>query len=341
MLHAVDSVIAQTHRNLELIVIDDGSTDGTGELLKRCHGDDPRITYIWQEQAGVANARNVGLAHVRGELVAFLDSDDAWRPWKLAFQVECLRRFPKVGLVWTNMVGIDAEGKPIPGSSLTDILDNYHRFALDELFSERVSLASLLAAPPEARDGNLWIGDVFSKMVIGNLVLPSSSVVTRERLEQVGRFDERLRVAGEDFDFFLRISEHGPVAFADVPGVLKSVGQRDQLSHPARHLYLARNYVRTMDAAIERADGRIDLPPGVLRDARARGRAWTAQAYLEAGDATCARQFIRESLRLRPLDPKTLVIALLAMLPGAVSRRVLRLLRRVVEARRDASQGGQ
>jgi glycosyltransferase involved in cell wall biosynthesis len=99
---AVRSVLAQTFRDFELIVVDDGSRDGTRASLAAL-GDS--ITYIWQENRGVSAARNAGLERARGELVAFLDSDDRWLPEHLTVMVALLRRHPEAVLASSSRAG--------------------------------------------------------------------------------------------------------------------------------------------------------------------------------------------------------------------------------------------
>jgi glycosyltransferase involved in cell wall biosynthesis len=326
---AVDSVLSQEGPELEVIVVDDGSTDGTRQVVESHYGDDARVTYLFQEQSGVAGARNTGLARARGDLVGFLDSDDVWRPGKLALQLACLQRVPEAGMIWTEMNALDADGEPVPGSSLRSIFT--FRLGFEELFAHRVALSE--AAPGQsagtgAAGGTLYWGDIYDGFVVGNLVLPSAALITRERLEEVGGYDETLLVSGEDFDFFLRTCRAGPVAFVDVPTVLKQADRPDALTHPSRRLHLARNYVTTMEGALARDAGRIRLAPEVVRSARAYGHAWVGQAYLESGDAAAARRHLRLSLRLEPSSVKTYLLLALALAPGPVVARAIAAVRR-------------
>jgi len=321
---AIDSVLAQEGVDLEVIVVDDGSTDDTREIIASRYGTDERVVYLFQERAGVAGARNAGLARARGELVAFLDSDDVWRPGKLALQLACLARVPEAGMIWSEMNALDLCGDVVPGSSLRSIFT--FRAGFEELFAHRLPLAQV--AGEDGGSGTLYWGDVYDGMVVGNLVLPSAAVLTRARLDDVGRYDETLAVAGEDFDFFLRTCRAGPVAFVDVSTVFKQADRPDALTHPSRRLHLARNYVTTMEQALARDAGRIRLDPRIVCEARADGHAWTALGYLESGDASAARPHARQSLRLAPRHPRTYVLFGLSLLPGPLVARAIHLVRR-------------
>jgi glycosyltransferase involved in cell wall biosynthesis len=105
---AVESVLSQTYQNLELLVIDDGSTDATGEVLERFGS---RIKVLKKAHAGAEAARNLGLEHARGEFIGFIDSDDVWYPNRLSLQLPLFSK-PEVGLVFGNAVLVDHRSKP-------------------------------------------------------------------------------------------------------------------------------------------------------------------------------------------------------------------------------------
>src|ERR1035438_6021495 len=105
--HAIDSALAQTHGNVEAMVIDDGSKDHTRDFIQQTYGHEPRVKYLYQENQGVAAARNTGLRQAQGDFIAFLDSDDLWKPWKVEMQLACLRAFPQAGMIWSEMEAID------------------------------------------------------------------------------------------------------------------------------------------------------------------------------------------------------------------------------------------
>jgi glycosyltransferase involved in cell wall biosynthesis len=333
---ALGSVLAQRHAELEVIVIDDGSTDETAREISAVADREPRVRYLRQEQSGVAAARNRGLAEAHGEMVAFLDSDDRWQPWKLEFQLACLATAPSAGMIWTEMTAVGPGGATIPSMGLRDILT--FRFTLGELFGEPLEFGELSELPQALRGGSLYVGDIYSKLVLGNLVLPSSVLMTRERLDRVGRFDETLEVAGEDFDFFLRVCREGPVAFSDVPTVIYQVGEADQLTHPSKTVFMARNYVRTLEGALKRDPDRIELDPEVVRRTRAQAHTWAAQAYLDAGDPSGARPHLRTAIGLG--DRRAIGLGAVSLTPDRLRSRGIALAHTASQRLRGGSSNG-
>ena len=345
---AIETVFAQGHDDLEVIVIDDGSTDSTREMVATTFGGDERVRYHYQANAGASTARNTGLDLSRGDYIAFLDSDDAWQPWHLRLQLAALERHAEIGFIWTNVDFVNGLGEITAESALPRLLSAYGYFPLDELFSTSAPLSELgIEVSLEYRDCRLYIGDIFSAMIVGNLVMPSSVVMRRALLDRVGRFDERL-VRGEDHQFFLRASREGPAGYADIPSIRYRVGLPDQRTAPAMGLEIAKAYLGLLDATLARDADRITLPASMIREARARAHEWAGDMALLSGSRTEARAHLSTAFRARP-RLRTLATLAATLLPAAAFRLLLRvggqaigLLRRAIGPRvqaTDASQG--
>lgn len=188
---AVESVLRQTYRADEVIVVDDGSDDGTAERLGACG---PSVKTVVQQRRGVSAARNLGVAWAQGEFVAFLDSDDLWHPRKLACQTAFMVQRPAVEICQSAEIWIRRGGRVNQGKR--------HRKPSGDIF--RASLDLCVVSP--------------------------STVMMRKRLfDRLGGFDETLPVC-EDYDLWLRIARDTPVFLLDLPLVTKRGGHPDQLS---------------------------------------------------------------------------------------------------------------
>ena len=320
----VDSALAQTHRNVEILVVDDGSSDGTRALIEDRYRREPRVRYIHQSNAGVSAARNHGLRLARGQFLALLDSDDIWLPWKVEAQLRCLEALPTAGMIWTDMDAIGPDGQILHPRYLTRMYRSYQKFTRDQLFRASRPLSSI--DPGLARtlsDPRVFLGDIFSPMVTGNLVHTSTVLLRRERFEKVREFDVTLRYSGEDHDFHLRTCREGDVAYLDVSSILYQKGRGDQLTEiRAYDVHGAENYLKTVNKALARDRDRVTLPPGMLDHVMAEAHAWIGEERLELGDRDLARHHLGTSLRFHPWQPRIAVLFGAAILPKQISDRV-------------------
>jgi glycosyltransferase involved in cell wall biosynthesis len=179
---AVQSVLDQTYRNIETIVVDDGSTDNTCQILKEYKD---RIKYIYQERSERSKARNKGFRHSEGDYVAFLDSDDLWLPIKTEKQVQVLNENPDTGVVYTGVQFIDKKGHAHNGEISWD--EPVRQVLYEDLMTHNVITGSL-----------------------------SSVMVIRECLDRVGVFDVSMK-ACEDLDLYRRIARHYRFHKIDLP----------------------------------------------------------------------------------------------------------------------------
>jgi glycosyltransferase involved in cell wall biosynthesis len=184
LVKAVESVLAQTYQNFELIVVDDGSTDDTKEAIAPYLD---RLTYIYQENKKYSAAKNTGIRASSGTYIAFMDSDDIWMPEKLTRQVTILEQHPEAALTYCQAVYIDPEG-------------------------QQISFRGKKYCNPVGED--LVIADMRKELFLTTVVAPGSTMLVRRwAVEKAGLFDET-HIHGEDWELWLRIAPLGLFAYS-------------------------------------------------------------------------------------------------------------------------------
>ncbi|HXJ20302.1 MAG TPA: glycosyltransferase family 2 protein [Polyangia bacterium] len=332
---AVDSVLHQTHPNVEVIIVDDGSTDDTGAVVSARYGGDPRVRYHRQQNAGISGARNAGLALATGDYVALLDSDDEWLLWKLELQIACMRAHPEVGMTWTDMLAVDPQGTVMDGAYLRAMYDAYRWYPRSEdLFKQIEPLDRLTARAAEVAPGrNFYYGDIGAQMLMGSLVHTSTVVLTRERAQAVRTFREDLRFGGEDYEYHLRTCRLGLVGYLDVSSIRYQRGNADRATRPENGVHFARHFLAVIEPILTAERDKLALPLAMQDAVLAEARAWLGEELLANGDAAAARRELYRSLRVDPRQPRTARLLLAACMPAGLRESSRRLFRAAKRAR--------
>lgn len=282
------SVRSQTHRELEIVVVDDGSTDATVEIAAEHAAADGRIAIVRQDNAGVAAARNAGWQHARSDLIAFVDADDLWAPAKVEKQLKALAAAgPKTALVYCWYAEIDADSRVAK-------------------YQDRVHVE----------------GDVLDAILEGNFVgNGSSALVRRQALVEAGGFEPGLRAAGaqgcEDILLYRRIaSKHH---FALVPEHL--VGYRVLANNMSSDsIRMLRSWILMSDEMLRRHPERRRI----IKDGVRNYADWLMLRALSPGRLGDIPRMTNIMLRRHP----DIALKQLSMLPFVVATRLKGALRR-------------
>jgi glycosyltransferase involved in cell wall biosynthesis len=260
VVEALESVLAQTHREREIVVVDDGSTDDTEARLAPY---EDRVRYVRQANGGRSAARNTAVAHARGELVAFCDSDDRWLPDKLERQVAALAGRPEVGMVHGHVEVIGAEGAVRAGETAF----------VREIFSRAHSLPV-----------------TYARYADDCRCFSSTILVRRDVLERIGPYDTALLL--DDYDVYLRLALESEVLFLDGPPLAQYRHHPDQMTP----YELTMGQIQTAEKHLGLLRERAGVPDA--RRARRNFEFMRARSYRVLGDRRASRRAAARALLL-------------------------------------------
>ncbi|HUZ98371.1 MAG TPA: glycosyltransferase [Gaiellaceae bacterium] len=266
---AITSVLAQTVNDLELIVVDDGSTDETADVVAPYLD---RIRYVRQERRGKAAARNAAVELARGELIAFCDSDDIWYPDRLERQLAALEEHPAVGMVHGHVDFVSSDGLALP----------------DRTSEIRVLFGA--AHHPQA---------TYASYAFDCRCMSSTILVPRSVFDAVGLYDCELPI--EDYDFYLRLVLEFDVLFLDGPALAQYRVHDDKTTD----YELGTGQIQTAEKHLAMLDSRSDIPDS--RRARRNFHLMIAQSSRVLGDRRRARGAALRALALG--DPRAFRLA--------------------------------
>jgi len=277
---AVDSALHQSYPNLEIIVVNDGSTDASASIINAYRR---RVISIEQPNLGVSAARNAGIKRASGDFIAFLDQDDQWFATKVEKQVSVFQRQPLVGLVHTDAVWFDA----VRQQEVVKVQDSQARAAL--------------------------AGRVFEKLLLGNYVVNSSVMVRRAALLESGGFDESLsKNSCQDYDLWLRIAYAWEFAYLPEKLLLYRL-------HPGQGIWnratMVTDYIKVLERAIQRFEV---CPDSRLKAHLALWYARAGITQLASKEARSAQLAFIRSLRLH-CTLATLVLFTITFLPVGIA----------------------
>lgn len=291
----IRSAVEQTLRPMEIIVVDDGSTDGTGGAVEAEFGTAVRL--IRQDNAGVAEARNRGIAEARGEYIQFVDSDDMLMPTKLARSVEaCLAQDADVSYGPARYVAADGV-TPVP-----------------------------MVFPP-LPSGDILLEWLKGTMANGTYGVASTMFVRRDALAAVGAFEKSCTPC-EDWDMWIRLAAKYRFAALDEPLVIYRVVPGSLSSHALR---MARGRLNTIRRARELPEVQARLSQVILDQLEAGRWHVLGMRLWESGERSEARRAFATANRLVPSKARTLYALLSYALPAKITGtfdRMLKLLRR-------------
>lgn len=321
---AIQSCLNQRYADTEVIVVDDGSTDRTPEVLRQFGA---RIRVLRQANGGLASARNSGVRAASGEFVALMDGDDLASPDRLAIQAGVMKARPDIVMISSDFSAFSANDTDFSSSYIATY---YHAITrLGGLARIYPSATSVMADGLDSvATGAIRCGPVFESLLWGNFVHPPTVMVRRRLFDEIGLFDESLRY-NSDYDFIVRASRAGPFAFIEQP-LLRYRISTTQMSHAAAGGKIPLETARILD--------KVRLANPEFHDQHRRlFRVRTAQSMILAADGVLPESRRRAlglalaGLRLDPFCPHAPRVFARILAPGwmiGAVRRVKRMLKR-------------
>ncbi|MCA9043801.1 MAG: glycosyltransferase family 2 protein [Planctomycetaceae bacterium] len=316
---AIESVLAQSYAPIELIAVDDGSTDGTLEVLQS-FGE--RIQIVHQSNKGLPGARNTGLKHASGEFIVLMDHDDIWMPERIAVQIQMLRQFPEVGLCSSDFRAFNSAGfvsesyintyYPLCKSSADGVTGLY----LDSDVLEASSLES-------HNQIRIWKGKVYDVIAQANFVHPPTVMFRASLLSQCGGFNPAARNTC-DWEWLARMARVTEFGYVDSPLIdyrlseTQMTAQRHRLSNALEFLMVKRMIWQRDSELVERMGE-------ILRRQYAEEAISIAYEYAGRHPRTAWQLFFEATFHYRLVNKDTFGAALRLLIPTPVRRLAQRL----------------
>jgi glycosyltransferase involved in cell wall biosynthesis len=318
---AISSVINQTYINLEIIIVDDGSTDNTAEVIAPFRNN---IKYLKQENQGVSAARNAGMRRATGDLIAFLDADDIWFPDKIAIQLDIFNRNPEIAGVFSDFGRCDKDGNQTEERFVTREyhIFNYYKYTWSQIFPNHNELT--LEVNGTNTPLSMYHGNVFNNLYVGNFIKTSTFIIKREVMNTAGYFTPERRTQ-EDYEYWLKIASKFQLAYIDVP-LMCTRRRPNQLTSKTEILdivYQSLDVIETVGLKNINKLGKSVVYRRLTDKYRK-----LALVHISRGNSAKARECLKNSIKWRPFEPQNIFLLILSYIPSKLVEGTYKLLKR-------------
>ncbi len=311
LLESLESVLNQSYPNIEIIVIDDGSTDNTQELLRPYT---ETIIYQRRTNGGLAKARNTGHTLAQGEFVAWLDADDIAHPDRISIQASYLETHPDVSLVFSDFSTFNAceeLGASYAAQYYSQIRD---AGGIQNILYDK-DCVDYMKNNIAGNNGQIdcYSGDGRYSLIWGNFIHPPTVMIRKTAIETAGKLAVDIPTQ-EDWEYFFRIAKCGPTSYLDIP-LLKYRLHEQQMSSPKNRVVNAKGIVTVMERMFQQE--KLFLSEHYTRYKQTISRHYLGAAYtlIEAGNKQEALSYILKAIKLVPRNYKNYKLLLKWFLP--------------------------
>ncbi|MDY0290963.1 MAG: glycosyltransferase [Desulfuromonadaceae bacterium] len=283
---SIDSVLAQSYANIEIIIIDDGSSDGTGEFISNKYKTSPNVKYFFKENNGVSSARNTGIEKSSGDLIAFLDADDLYVENKITCQVQHLVKNKKCMMVYSDM------------------------FIFNETETTNSSYHEKLNVECPS-------GFIFNDLLLCHLIWTGTVMLRKEVFDNIALFDENLDTA-EDYDLWLRVAALHRIDY--IPKVLAGYRRgHESLTSYKKHSankYIKPNTITVIETNISRNLSLVNLAKSQINERLFDIYFEFGWSAYKSGNVKASKRYFLEALKLKKNSVKSLAYFLMTSIRG-------------------------
>jgi glycosyltransferase involved in cell wall biosynthesis len=317
--NAIESVLGQTYSNLELIVVDDGSTDNTAEIILNYKNYNNNMKYIYQNNGGVSKARNTGIKQSVGEYIAFLDADDIWDKNKLEIQMKVINNCKNIDMIFSSFKNTK-NNKIVVNKSYKNTFNFFKEYKYDmkKVFDSKSSLKF------ENDVIEYYYGNIYKYLFLGNFILPSSVLIRKMSLVEVGILNEEYKVA-EETEFFLRYSKSNIVGFIEYPLLNYEMPAPENLSGKKNTEKLIKNALKIQIDSIIANQEIYQKDSGFFKRGLSMTYCRLAYYYLSEYKNNESKQYAIYSMKAYKFNFKSYIILLMSLMPKNTLQYIARM----------------